>query len=119
MGKNGLIMSNLRNRVQLIGRLGADPEVKNLENGKTVANFRIATSDHYKNSSGEKVEDTQWHRLVAWGKTAEIAEKFLQKGKEVAIDGKLITRNFDDKEGNKRYITEVLVSEIQMLGPKK
>ena len=111
-------MKNLRNKVQLIGNLGKDPEVKQLESGKTLAKFSLATSENYKNADGEKVTDTQWHNLVAWGKTAQIAEKYLKKGNKIAIEGKLINRSYEDKEGIKRYVTEVLVSEILMLGSK-
>ena len=109
-------MNTLRNSVKLIGHLGANPEVKDLENGNKVARFTIATNDSYKNKAGEKVENTEWHSLVAWGKTAEIAEKYLEKGKEVAIEGKLTHRSYDDKDGNKKYTTEVLVNEVMMLG---
>ena len=112
-------MNNLKNKVQLIGHLGMNPEIKNLDSGKKLAKFSIATNESYKNAKGEKVEDTQWHNLVAWGKTAEIIEKFLQKGNEVAIEGKIINRNYDDKDGNKRYVTEILVNELLMLGSKK
>ena len=111
-------MKNLRNKVQLIGNLGKDPEVKQLESGKTLAKLSLATSENYKNADGEKVTDTQWHNLVAWGKTAQIAEKYLKKGDKIAIEGKLINRSYEDKEGVKRYVTEVLVSEILMLGSK-
>ncbi len=111
-------MSTLRNRVQLIGNVGNDPEVKTFEAGKKVANLTIATNDSYRNEKGEKVEQTEWHRVVAWGKTAEIIEKYVTKGKEVAIDGKLTHRSYDDKNGEKRYITEVVVSEITLLGSK-
>lgn len=111
-------MSTLRNRVQLIGRVGNDPEVKTFEGGKKVANINIATSDSYKNEKGERVEQTEWHRVVAWGKTAEIIEQFVTKGKEIAVDGKLTHRSYDDKDGTKRFITEVLVSEIQLIGSK-
>ena len=111
-------MSTLRNRVQLIGNVGNDPEVKTFEAGKKVANLTIATNDSYRNEKGEKVEQTEWHRVVAWGKTAEIIEKHVTKGKEVAIDGKLTHRSYDDKNGEKRYITEVVVSEITLLGSK-
>ena len=111
-------MKNLRNKVQLIGNLGKDPEVKQLESGKTLAKFSLATSENYKNADGEKVTDTQWHNLVAWGKTAQITEKYLKKGNKIAIEGKLINRSYEDKEGIKRYVTEVLVSEILMLGSK-
>jgi single-strand DNA-binding protein len=111
-------MSALRNNVQLIGNLGAKPEVKHLEGGKVVANMSIATSDSYKNAKGEKVQDTTWHNLVMWGKTAEIAEKYLDKGSELAVSGKLTNRSYEDKDGVKRYVTEVLVNEIVMLGSK-
>ena len=111
-------MKNLKNKVQLIGHLGMKPEVKNLEGGKTLARFSVATNDNYYNNKGEKVEDTQWHNLIAWGKTAEIAEKYLKKGSEVAIEGKLTSRSYDDKDGQKKYVTEVVVHEILMLGKK-
>ena len=112
-------MNNLRNKVQLIGNLGMNPEIKTLESGKKLAKFSIATNESYKNAKGEKIEDTQWHNLIAWGKTADIIEKYLEKGNEVAIEGKLTNRSYDDKEGNKRYITEIVVNEILMLGNKK
>ena len=105
----------MKNRVQLIGNVGNDPEIKTLENGKKLAHLTIATNDHYTNDKGQKVEQTEWHRVTAWGKTAEIIEKFVVKGKEVAIDGKLIHRSYDDKNGEKKYITEVVVSEILLL----
>ena len=111
-------MNTLRNKVQLIGNLGNNPEIITLESGKKLAKFSIATNENYKNAQGEKVTTTEWHNLVAWGKTAEIAENYLEKGKEIAIEGKLTTRSFDDKEGNKRYITEVVVSELLLLGTK-
>jgi single-strand DNA-binding protein len=111
-------MYALKNKVQLIGNLGGKPEVKNTENGKKLATFSLATSESYRNASGDKVTETQWHRVVAWGKVAEIAEKYLDKGKEVAIEGKLINRSYTDKEGNKKYITEVQVIELLMLGAK-
>jgi len=109
-------MNTLRNKVQLIGNLGKDPEIINLESGKTLAKFAIATNESYKNAQGEKITDTQWHNIVAWGKTAEIVEKYVGKGKEVAIEGKLTTRSWEDKDGMKRYITEVVCSELLMLG---
>ncbi|MDB4752179.1 single-stranded DNA-binding protein [Winogradskyella sp.] len=109
-------MNTLRNKVQLIGNLGNDPEIINLESGKTLAKFAIATNESYKNAQGEKVTDTQWHNIVAWGKTAEIVEKYVGKGKEVAIEGKLTTRSWEDKDGMKRYTTEVVCNELLMLG---
>jgi single-strand DNA-binding protein len=109
-------MNSLRNKVQLIGNLGNDPEIINLESGKTLAKFTIATNESYKNSNGEKVTDTQWHNIVAWGKTAQIIEKYVTKGKEIAIEGKLTSRSYETKEGDKRYITEVVCNELLMLG---
>ena len=109
-------MNTLRNKVQLIGNLGNDPEIINLESGKTLAKFNIATNESYTNNKGEKITDTQWHNVVAWGKTAQIIEKYVTKGKEVAIEGKLTSRSYDDKDGNKRYITEVVCGELLMLG---
>ena len=109
-------MNALRNKVQLIGNLGNDPEIVNLENGSKLAKFSIATNETYKNTKGEKVTDTQWHNIVAWGKTAEIVENFLMKGKEVAIEGKLTNRSYETKEGEKRYITEIRCNELLMLG---
>ncbi|MGK0254037.1 MAG: single-strand DNA-binding protein [Mariniflexile sp.] len=109
-------MNTLRNKVQLIGNLGNDPEIINLESGKTLAKFAIATNESYTNTKGEKITDTQWHNVVAWGKTAQIIEKYVTKGKEVAIEGKLTSRSYDDKDGTKRYITEVVCSELLMLG---
>lgn len=112
-------MNNLKNKVQLIGNLGNTPEVINLESGKKLAKFSIATNENYKNAKGEQIKDTQWHNVVAWGKTADIIEKYLQKGNEVAVEGKLVTRSYDDKDGNKRYISEVVINELLMLGNKK
>ncbi|MEM9364074.1 MAG: single-stranded DNA-binding protein [Bacteroidota bacterium] len=111
-------MSTLRNKVQLIGNLGIDPEVRELENGRKLVKFALATNESYKNENGEKVTTTMWHNIVAWNGTAEIAEKYLSKGKEVAIEGKLVNRSYEDKEGNKKYVTEVNCSEILMLGSK-
>ena len=109
-------MNNLRNKVQLIGRLGQAPEIISFENGSKLAKFSLATNDYYKNAKGEKVEETQWHSLFCWGPKADIIEKYVTKGKEIAVEGKLITRSYETKEGEKRYRTEVQVSEILMLG---
>lgn len=109
-------MSNLRNKVQLIGHVGQEPTVTDLDNGKKVVRLSLATNENYKNAKGEKQTDTNWHNLVAWGKTADIIEKYVTKGKEIAIEGKLTTRSYEDKEGVKRYVTEVVVSEILLLG---
>ncbi|AXO80904.1 single-stranded DNA-binding protein [Olleya aquimaris] len=109
-------MNTLRNKVQLIGNLGQDPEIINLESGKKLARFTLATNESYKNSKGEKITDTQWHQVVAWGKTADIVEKYVLKGKEIAVEGKLTTRRWEDKDGMKRYTTEVVCNELLMLG---
>nr|WP_315165225.1 single-stranded DNA-binding protein [uncultured Flavobacterium sp.] len=109
-------MNAMRNKVQLIGHVGNDPEIKNLDGGKKVANLTIATNDTYKNEKGEKVEQTEWHKVVAWGKTAEIIEKYVTKGKEIAIEGKLTHRSYEDKNGEKRYVTEVVANDILLLG---
>ena len=111
-----IIMKALRNSVQLIGNLGQDPEIVNLESGSKLAKFSIATTDSYKNAKGEKMTDTQWHNVVAWGKTAEIVENYLAKGNEVAVEGKLTHRSYENKEGEKRYITEIKCNELLMLG---
>jgi single-strand DNA-binding protein len=117
-GTKSKAMYALRNKVQLIGNLGSKPEVKKLESGKKLATLNLATNESYRNANGEKVTETQWHRLVAWGKVADIAEKYLDKGKEIAIEGKLVNRSYTDKDGNKKYISEVQVSELLMLGAK-
>jgi single-strand DNA-binding protein len=109
-------MSTLRNKVQLIGYVGQDPEIKNFEGDKKLANLTLATNEVYKNDKGEKVEETQWHRISAWGKTAAIIEKYVTKGKEIAIEGKLTHRSYDDKNGEKKYYTEVVVNELVLLG---
>ncbi len=111
-------MYALKNKVQLIGNLGNAPEVKTLDGGKKMARFSIATNETYRNAKGEKITETQWHNMIAWGKVAEIAEKYLTKGKEVVVEGKLVNRNYTDKEGNKKYITEVQVNELLLLGEK-
>ncbi|TYA89213.1 single-stranded DNA-binding protein [Seonamhaeicola marinus] len=111
-------MSTLRNKVQLIGNIGQEPVITMLESGKKVARLSLATNESYKNSDGEKQTNTYWHTLVAWGKTADIIEKYVDKGKEIAIEGKLNSRSYDDKEGNKRYVTEVVISELLLLGNK-
>ena len=111
-------MYALKNKVQLIGNLGNAPEIKTIEGGKKMAKFSVATNETYRNAKGEKITDTQWHNLIAWGRIAEIAEKFLSKGKEVAIEGRLVNRSYIDREGNKKYITEVHISELLMLGVK-
>ena len=111
-------MSTLRNKVQLIGHVGNDPEIKTFDGGKKLAKLNVATNESYKNDKGEKVEDTQWHSLIAWGKTADIIEKYVVKGKEIAIEGKLTHRSYEDKNGEKRYVTEVVIDELMLLGSK-
>lgn len=111
-------MNTLRNKVQLIGNMGNDPEIISLEGGKKLAKFSMATNDTYKNGAGEKVTETQWHNIIAWNKTADIIEKYVQKGKEIMIEGKLTTRSYENKEGEKRYITEVVCNELLLLGGK-
>ena len=110
-------MYTLKNKVQLIGHLGNAPEIKELEGGKKLARFSIATNETYRNLKGEKVTETTWHSLVAWGKIAGIVAKYLNKGSEVAVEGKLISRSYS-KDGVKKYITEVQVNELLMLGSK-
>ncbi len=112
-------MNALRNKVQLIGHLGAKVEVKKLDSGKSVGNVNLATNETYKNQQGEKVTETTWHHLVAWGKQAEILEKYTDKGTEIAVEGKLTNRSYTDKEGIKRYITEIVVNEILLLDSRK
>ena len=109
---------NLRNRVQLIGRLGMDPEVRQFNGSKKVARFVLATDD-VKRSGDKPTKETQWHNIVIWGGQAEIAEKYLSKGREVAIEGRLVHRNYEDKNGNKKYVTEVVVNDLVLLGHKK
>ena len=111
-------MYALKNKVQLIGNLGNAPEIKNTESGKKLARFSIATNENYRNAKGEKVTETTWHNLVAWGKVADLAEKFLHKGTEVVIEGKLINRSYTDKDGTKKYISEVQVNELLLLNGK-
>lgn len=108
-------MNAIRNKVQLIGRVGQDPEIVNLEKGNKVAKFSMAINESYINSKGEKIENTQWHNVVAWGKTAEIVERFVNKGKEIAVEGKLNNRTWEGKDGQKHYATEVLCSELLLL----
>ncbi|MFW5762353.1 MAG: single-stranded DNA-binding protein [Cyclobacteriaceae bacterium] len=109
-------MTSLRNRVQLIGKLGIDPDVKEVNKSKK-ARFSLATNEVY-HQDGNRKEETQWHNVIAWGKTAELAEKYLRKGKEVAVDGKLTSRSYNDKDGNRKYITEIVANELVLLGSK-
>jgi len=112
-------MNSLRNRVQLIGNLGQDPEVKQTEKGKNFAKFTLATSESYRNAEGQKVEDTTWHNIVAWNGLADIAAKFLKKGKEVAVEGRISHRAYEDKDGVQKYYTEIVLSDILLLRSQK
>lgn len=112
-------MNALRNSVRLIGHLGDDPKVVKLDSGKTVANFNLATNEIYRDKNGEKQSETTWHRLVAWGKHAELVESYVKKGSEIAIEGKLTNRSYDDKNGDKQYISEILINQILLLDKNK
>ena len=109
-------MNTLRNKVQLIGRLGQDPEIISFEDGKKMAKFSLATDDSYKDKNGQKVERAYWHNVVVKGGLVKVVEEYITKGKEIAVEGKLTNRSWEDKEGNTRYITEILCSELLMLG---
>jgi len=111
-------MNSLRNKVQLIGNLGQDPEIRTFDNGRAVARFSLATTDSYRDAEGKKITETQWHNLIAWGNLAKIIQKYLIKGSEVAVEGKLTHRTFEDKEGKKRYYTEVVLTDMVMLRNK-
>ena len=111
-------MNTLRNKVQLIGNLGQNPEIRTFDNGKALARFSLATTDSYRDASGKKITETQWHNLVAWGNLAKTVEKYLIKGSEVAVEGKLTHRSYDDKDGKKCYFTEVVLSDMVMLRSK-
>lgn len=106
------------NKVILVGNLGKDPEVKYLDSGVAVANFSLATTENYKNKEGERVSQTEWHNVVLWRGLAEVAEKFLKKGSNIYIEGKIKTRKWEDKDGNTRYSTEILGDNMTMLGGK-
>ena len=109
-------MKSLRNSVQLIGRLGKDPEVVELKSGKKVARFSVATNESYRNNKGEKIEETQWHNIVAWERKAQFASDYLKKGMEVALEGKLIHRDYETSDGEKRYTTEINLNDVVMCG---
>ena len=111
-------MNNVKNKVQLIDNLGNAPEIKILDGGKKLARISLATNETYKNAKGEKITETQWHNVIAWDKTAEIMEKYFTKGLEVLIEGKLVNHNYTDKEGNKKYATEVQANELLILTKK-
>lgn len=112
-------MNTLRNKVQLIGHLGAAPEVRTFDNGNMLAKMRIATNEIFKNAAGEKITETQWHTVIAWGKTAEIASKYLNKGSEVMIEGRLTYNEYTAQDGQKRSSTEIIASDFLMLDKKQ
>lgn len=112
-------MANMRNQVRLIGHLGKDPEMRETATGKKLARFSVATNETYINDKGERVSETQWHNIICWGKTATLAEKFLSKGTEVALEGKISTKQYTDKEGNRKATTEIVASDFVTLGGKK
>lgn len=107
------------NKAILIGNLGKDPEVRTLESGVKVARFSIATTESFKNKNGEKVDQTEWHYIVLWRGLAEVAEKYLKKGNQIYLEGRIRTRSWDDKDGNKRYTTEIVGDNMTMLGGKR
>ena len=112
-------MNTLRNHVQLIGHLGQTPELKTFDNGMTLLKAPLATNEYYRNNKGEKVQETQWHNIVAWGKTAEFFKQHIEKGDEVVIQGKLVHRKYQDAQGANRYVSEVVVAEFMKLGAKQ
>ena len=107
------------NKAILVGNVGKDPEVRHLEGGTSVARFTLATSDSYKNKSGEIVKNTEWHNIVAWRQLAELAEKYIRKGSQIYVEGKITNRQYDDKDGNKRFINEIVADNIRLLGRKE
>lgn len=104
------------NKVILLGRLGADPDMRYTPSGQGVCELRLATNESWTDKNGQRQERTEWHRIVIWGKRAEICSKYLSKGREVYVEGRIQTRNYDDKDGNKRYITEIIASDVQFIG---
>lgn len=111
-------MNNLSNKVQLIGNLGQDPEIVNLNDGKKLVKFSVATTDRYTNKQGEQITDTQWHRVVAFNNAANIISEYVKKGNKIGLEGKLVTRQWEDKEGKKQYTTEVVCNQVLLLGGK-
>jgi len=112
-------MKNLKNSVQIIGNVGGNPEVKQLDGGKMMARFSVATNESYRTAAGDVVKNTTWHNLVAWGSTAKYISEYLIKGKEVAVEGKLSNRSYEDKNGEKRFVTEIVVNEVLLLGRRE
>jgi single-strand DNA-binding protein len=108
-------MNSLKNRVTLIGNLGQDPETKTTEGGKKVAHFTLATKDGYKNADGQKISETTWHNIVAWNGLADTASKYLKKGREVAVEGRIVYRSYEDKKGVTKNITEIVLSDLVLL----
>ncbi|HOP59295.1 MAG TPA: single-stranded DNA-binding protein [Bacteroidales bacterium] len=108
-------MNTLRNKVMLVGNLGQDPEIKTLETGKKVVNFTLATKENYKNSEGQKINETTWHNIVAWNGLAEIASRYLKKGNEVFVEGKIVYRTYEDKKGTTRYVTDIVLNDLLLL----
>jgi single-strand DNA-binding protein len=111
------IMTSLKNSVQLIGRLGNDPQIRSFESGKQMATFSLATNESYYNNKGEKVNDTQWHNIIVWGKKAQVVDDYLKKGSEIALEGKLVNRSYE-KEGEKKFVTEIVMNELLMIDKK-
>ena len=112
-------MNSLKNRVNLIGNLGQDPEIKSLENGKKLTRFTLATSEEFKNADGQKVKETTWHNIVAWNGLADVAGRYLKKGGQVAVEGRIVYRSYEDKNGATKYITEIVINEMLMLRSQK
>ena len=112
-------MNSLSNSVRLIGRLGQDPELKKIETGKKVLRFSLATDESYKNSEGQKVTETTWHNIVAWNGLAELLEKYLKKGNRIALEGRISYRSYEDKKGETKYITEIVMNEFMFLDSTK
>jgi single-strand DNA-binding protein len=111
-------MNGLRNSVRLIGHLGDNPKMRKLDSEKSVANFSVATNETFRDQNGNKMSETTWHKLVAWGKQAEVAEKYLKKGTEIAVEGKLTNRSYEDKNGETHFVSEIIVNSILVLDKK-
>jgi single-strand DNA-binding protein len=114
-----IIMKNMRNSVQIIGNVGNAPEIREFKGGKMSARFSVATHESFKNASGEKVQNTQWHQVVAWGGMADYIARNVTKGRTIALEGKLSSRSFEDQEGNKRYVTEIIAGSVLLTGTQK
>jgi len=112
-------MSSLKNQVILIGRLGRDPETKTIENGKKVTHFTLATDDSYKNAEGQRISEATWHNITAWNGLADVADRFLKKGKQVAVEGRIVYRTYEDKKGVTKNMTEIVLNDLVLLGSGK